>query len=136
MKTVSLFAACTLLAVAASASAQTAAPQGKVRAVVPIDSICPARIQELATYETIKDVPSPFEALPLPKPLSESEDLQMRVARAGATGSTIIQIAASEQNEQEKKAVLDGLLTIVYRTQPVRVFADTTRINAACRVTK
>ena len=143
MKSTCLSAAALLvLGLASNASAQspaattTTAPMMSKATppILSIQSVCPARVQALATYETLADVPSPFEKLPLPAALTPDEDVQMRVARSGATGSTIIDIPDADQTEHEKNAIASGTAVRVMRTQPVRVFADTARINAACRV--
>ncbi len=87
-------------------------------------------MRALTKYETLADVPQPFDTIQLPAPLTPDEDVNSRVARSGATGSTIVEIPPAEQTEAEKTFSADG--TRIYRTQAVRVFADTTRVYSAC----
>lgn len=104
-----------------------------VAKAAPAVTVCPAKLRALATYETLADVPAPFEKVALPKALSADEPIANRVARSGATGSTIVDVPDEEQNADEKKAIADGTAVRVMHTQPVRVFADTARINTTCR---
>jgi hypothetical protein len=126
MKTV-IIAAAAIIAGISSAQAQ------EPNKPTPAVNVCPARVQALATYQTIDDVPGPFEKLPLPKALTADEPIEARVARSGATGSTIVEIPDAEQSPEEKRMMAEGKAVAVYHTQPVRVFADTARVNAACR---